>query len=224
MRRQHTHYSPLLLGGSQALRVLPGGANLVSLSRSGAAPLRTGRYISMSLADLAALGSFVSGVAVLISLVYLSLQIRQNTKHSRALIQQGRAARIADTALRLAEFPDAEGFDKCFEGRADVTAGEVRRFLQVARAVFISAEDSYFQHRQGLLDDIAFESFEAGLRNGLGSKGIGAAWKLTRGMYEPEFQAYVDRTLGDLNAGIATDRIAQWRDAIGAFERGDAAR
>jgi hypothetical protein len=31
----------------------------------------------MSLSDLAPLGSFVSGVAVLISLIYLSLQVRQ---------------------------------------------------------------------------------------------------------------------------------------------------
>jgi len=45
----------------------------------------------MSLSDLAAIGSLISGVAVLISLIYLSQQIRQNTKHSRAIIQQGRA-------------------------------------------------------------------------------------------------------------------------------------
>jgi hypothetical protein len=37
----------------------------------------------MSLADLASLGSFISGIAVLVSLVYLAQQIRQSTKHSR---------------------------------------------------------------------------------------------------------------------------------------------
>jgi hypothetical protein len=41
----------------------------------------------MSLSDLASIGSFVSGAAVLVSLVYLRLQIRQNTRHSQALIQ-----------------------------------------------------------------------------------------------------------------------------------------
>jgi hypothetical protein len=172
----------------------------------------------MSLADLSAIGSFVSGVAVVISLVYLSLQIRQNTKHSRALIQQGRAARIADTALRLAEIPDSAGFDKCFEGQADITPVELRRFSHVARAIFVSAEDSYFQHRHGLLDDIAFESFEASLRNGMGSKGLGMAWKLTRNMYEPEFQAYVDRTMSELKAVSPTERIAQWRAAAGELK------
>lgn len=173
----------------------------------------------MSLADLASIGSFVSGIAVLISLVYLSLQIRQNTKHSRALIQQGRAGRIADTALRLAEFRDAEGFDKCFDGLPDVTPAELRRFFHVARAVFISAEDSYFQHRQGLLDDIAFASFEAGLKNGFGAKGLGIAWKVTGAMYEPEFRAYVDRTLGDLKVRGPSDRVLQWHTAINEMDR-----
>ena len=37
----------------------------------------------MSLSDLAALGSFVSGFAVLASLIYLALQTRQNVKHKR---------------------------------------------------------------------------------------------------------------------------------------------
>jgi len=174
----------------------------------------------MSLADLASLGSFVSGVAVLISLVYLSLQIRQNTKHSRALVQQGRAARIADTALRLAELPDESGFDKCFMGQSDVTPAELRRFLNVARAIFISAEDSYFQHRHGLLDDVSFASFEASLKNGMGSSGLGAAWKLTNGMYEPEFRAYVERTMGDLNLAAPQDRITQWRSIVESAARG----
>jgi hypothetical protein len=50
----------------------------------------------MNLSDLAAIGSLVSGIAVLVSLVYLAQQTRQNSKHTRALIQQGRAIQSAD--------------------------------------------------------------------------------------------------------------------------------
>jgi hypothetical protein len=45
----------------------------------------------MSLSDLASISNLVSSVAVLASLVYLAQQIRQNTKHTRTLIQQGRS-------------------------------------------------------------------------------------------------------------------------------------
>lgn len=173
----------------------------------------------MSLSDLAAIGSLVSGVAVLVSLVYLSQQIRQNTKHSRALIQQGRAARIADSAFRLAELRASDGIEKCFQGEANVDAKDVGRFLNIARAVFISAEDSYFQHREGLLDGMAFASFEASVRSGMGSAGMAAGWMLTRDMYEPEFRAYIDRMLGDLNVmrDGSNRNLQNWKAALKAL-------
>jgi hypothetical protein len=173
----------------------------------------------MSLSDLASIATFVSGVAVLVSLVYLSQQIRQNTKHSRALIQQGRAARIADSAFRLAELRANDEMEKCFQGDANVSGKDVGRFLNIARAIFISAEDSYFQHREGLLDGMAFASFEASVRSGMGSAGIAAGWMLTREMYEPEFRAYIDRMLGDLNVvRDGTNRsLENWKAALASM-------
>jgi len=47
----------------------------------------------MSLSDLAAFGSFVSGLAVLVSLIFLLLQVRQTNRNQRALMQQGISAR-----------------------------------------------------------------------------------------------------------------------------------
>jgi hypothetical protein len=170
----------------------------------------------MTLSDLASLGTFISAVAVLISLIYLSQQIRQNTKHSQALIQQGRAARIADTSLRLSELAADEGIANCFDGRADVTANDVRRFVFMCRAVFISAEDSYFQNQQGLLDPTAFESFENSLRSGLGSRGIAAAWRMTREMYEPQFRSYMDRNCGDVTgeADANARSLTRWKESL----------
>jgi hypothetical protein len=57
----------------------------------------------MSLSDLASLGSFVSGVAVVATLVFLGLQMRQTNLNQRALMQQGRSARTADSMLRISE-------------------------------------------------------------------------------------------------------------------------
>lgn len=41
----------------------------------------------MTLSDFAAIGSFVSGGAVLVSLVYLSLQVRQTERNQQASIR-----------------------------------------------------------------------------------------------------------------------------------------
>ena len=54
----------------------------------------------MPLSDFAAIGSFVSGIAVLISLVYLSLQARQNA--ASFLRAENNATQSQNSAFRLA--------------------------------------------------------------------------------------------------------------------------
>ena len=178
----------------------------------------------MTLSDLASIGSLVSGVAVMASLIYLAQQTRQNVRHSQALVQQGRAARIADTALRLAELRESDAIDRCFEGSLEVSAKDVARFLFVCRAIFVSAEDSFFQHQQGLLDDMAFESFESSIKGGMGVGGIAAAWLMTAGMYEPQFRDYMNRMIGDLKAPSAGVQrgLDRWKEAVAAVSREDA--
>lgn len=173
----------------------------------------------MNLSDIASIGSLISGVAVLVSLVYLSQQIRQSSKHSRALIQQGRAARISETALHIADLREDDGIEKCFQGDTDVDAKAVGRFMNICRSIFISAEDSFFQRKEGLLDDMAFASFETSIRSGMGSAGVRAGWLITREMYEPEFRAYVDRALSDMPpVGSAGGRSLQgWKAAVAAL-------
>lgn len=173
----------------------------------------------MLLSDLSNLGSFVSGIAVLISLAYLSFQIRQNTRHSRALIQQGRAGRIADGSLHFADLAGEPGIVKCFDGDADVSAADLRRFLFMCRSVFVSAEDSWLQHEEGLLGEVAFKSFEASVRAGMGGKGVELAWKLSRDGYEPGFRAFMDKTLGSNSGGVfppSQTNLARWKAAIGS--------
>lgn len=55
----------------------------------------------MTLSDLASIGSFVSGVAVVITLVMLLLQMRQTDRNQRAAMQLGRATRGTDVLTRL---------------------------------------------------------------------------------------------------------------------------
>lgn len=53
----------------------------------------------MTLSDLASLGSFVSGLAVAITLVFLLLQARQNTQNLRSSVQQARANGVITQAV-----------------------------------------------------------------------------------------------------------------------------
>jgi hypothetical protein len=105
----------------------------------------------MSLSDLASLGSFVSGLAVLISLIYLAIQVQQAEQNQKAQIQQGRAARLVDLQLRLADSANAEIYVRGMNGEAFEAATDVQRFRGLILASLYSMEDTFLQHKAGLL-------------------------------------------------------------------------
>lgn len=113
----------------------------------------------MTLADLSSLGSFISGIAVLVSLIYLSLQVRQNTKHTRALIFQGGASRATSNFLALASSDLATA---TVVGNGETgTPDEVRRrqFISICQSFYVNWDDIFSQHEEGLISDDRFERF-----------------------------------------------------------------
>jgi hypothetical protein len=119
----------------------------------------------MNLSDLASIASVVSSVAVLVSLTYLAQQMRQNAKHTRALIQQGRINRITDQQLRMAD-PDLCASWLAGNGAAATPkAIRERQFELQCSTMYFGLEDTVAQHRDGLISDEQFESFRNRLRH-----------------------------------------------------------
>jgi len=70
----------------------------------------------MSLTDLASIGSFVSGIAVVVSLIYLALQVRHAHKAQRALMHQARTERIINACIECMRGDVAEVVTKIAKG------------------------------------------------------------------------------------------------------------
>ena len=61
----------------------------------------------MTLEDLGNLGEFIAAVAVVVSLVYLALQIRQNTRSVRDSAFQAVASSVQETSILLGTSPQS---------------------------------------------------------------------------------------------------------------------
>ena len=106
----------------------------------------------MTLEDLGNIGEFVGAIGVVTSLLYLAVQIRQNTRSVRASTHH--ASVVAGNAVQLA-FTGAEAAEITLQaGRAyaDLTLDEKFRFTNLMRAFFSFEEDVYIQFREGLID------------------------------------------------------------------------
>jgi hypothetical protein len=168
----------------------------------------------VSLSGAAAVASIVSSAAVAVSLVYLAIQVRQAEKNQRALMQQARADRASDAALRLADPKLSPIWEKGLQTPQDLTPDELGPFLMMCRMSALSAEDTFLQHRAGLMEEAAYTSFVAGLRNiSMAYPGLRASWRMSRRQYGAEFVAFMDKIMS-ATPSAPVDRMAQWKAAI----------
>ena len=169
----------------------------------------------MSLADISAIATIVSGAAVVISLIYLSQQIKQAQRNQQAQMQQTRTAGITDMNIALADPLIAAAYNKGLAGDPDMTPTEVRQFLSLARCGFINMENNFIQHQDGLMSDEAFHSSLEGARFQASFPGLRAAWRLSRGAYGKSFAAFFD-PLVESGAQATPDAMRDWRAALAA--------
>jgi hypothetical protein len=146
----------------------------------------------MSLSDLASLGSFVSGFAVLVSLIYLGLQVRQTKRNQHISIRHTRASRIVELQLALADPAVADAWLHGSWSPEELTPTELSQFTSLCRALFFHFEDSFYQREEGLLNDHAFETVVAGVRLSARSPGWRAAWRLARSNFGGRFLEFMD--------------------------------
>jgi hypothetical protein len=146
----------------------------------------------MSLSNLASLGSFVSGFAVLISLIYLALQVRQTERNQQISIRHSRVSRTVELHLALADPALADAWLHGSGSPQEITQTELSQFINLCRAHFFHFEDSFYQREEGLLNDDAFETVVAGARLLARSPGLRAAWKIARPNFGGRFLDFMD--------------------------------
>ena len=170
----------------------------------------------MSLVDLASIGSFVSGVAVLVSLIYLGLQVRQAKLHQQAAIRQGRADRIVTMCFHGGDPSIADAIAKGYAGAEDITATQLTQYHYLCRGLFYHFEEEFFQHKEGLANDAYYASFLAGTARILCEPGLRVQWRQQRDGFVPEFVAFMDKLLEESRPIAQADALTQWKEAVAA--------
>ncbi|TFU03547.1 hypothetical protein EUV02_10315 [Polymorphobacter arshaanensis] len=170
----------------------------------------------MSLSDLVSIGSLLSSLAVLVSLIYLNRQVRQTDRNQQAAIRHGRSTRLVEILLAATDASLADALAKGLAGAEDISDTEVNQFIYYMNAFFNDAEDAYYQHESGLLNAEAFASFTASWRMALSTPGWRVAWKQRRALYHGSFGKFMDRIVAETPVRAVSSTVAQWKADVAA--------
>jgi hypothetical protein len=170
----------------------------------------------MTLSDLASIGSLVSGFAVLVSLVYLGVQVRQSERSQRALVQQGRAGRMVDMFIRLAEPATNRTISRFMSGDESVSSDEFSQFRLLFQAMTYSQEDTFLQHKLGLIKDDEFDGFRERMKGFFAAPAARAIWRQTRSSHGAEFRAFLDDVVRESRSTPPSDPMEDWKEALAA--------
>ena len=172
----------------------------------------------MSLSELAALGSFVSGLGVLMSLGFLyfqlrqiGVQVKQSEKNQRALINQGALSGTRDIIRAFAEPHAAALMSRVVAGERDFTATELLQLHWLLRQSLINMQDVLFQHREGLIDEGTLENSFRANRMTLAQPVFRALWLQSRESYAPEVASCVDKLVADRAVAKPVDAVARFQ-------------
>lgn len=165
---------------------------------------RRGRHLNWQ--DLGSIGEMVSAIAVVVSLVYLAFQIRQNTSQIDQNTEAARAtafdSSIAHTmAARQAIFENEDVARIYNEGSRDpdsLSDQDRLRFRLIVHNVLWSIWNLQSQAQVGGLMAETWEAQRMILRRMMSSRGVQWFWSNYRQEFGDSFQREVAKILSDL--------------------------
>ena len=153
---------------------------------------------------MGALGEFVAAIAVLVTLVYLALQIRQTKLAVSANIHQA----LNDVSIHLyTTVASNESLAAAFVGanssEQNLTPTQALQFRALGMAMIRNAENMYYQHTIGLLSEERIRSSAFALKDYYRSSPYFVdIWISSKESVRSDFCDWMDHFLNDDEPGV----------------------
>jgi hypothetical protein len=155
-----------------------------------------GEEFDMTIQEMGAIGELIGGIAIIISLLYVGLQIRQYSGALRSTTAQAAIQMAEATYAPILSNPDlAEISIRGLKDPAALTEVEMGRFNAQFHNVFFSLQNWFYQWRQGNLDDGIWQGWERIFTDLYTTEGIKYFWAQRRLYFSEEFRDYLEKDL-----------------------------
>ena len=179
------------------------------------------RGLDVTLSNLASIGSLISGIAVLISLVYLAPQMRQTERNQRALITQSAITRATEFIGHSLDPVVAELQYRVAKGETAFSGAEIMQLRTLLRISVMSLADTDVQRKAGLIDEDTFEHSSTAVQGMLRQPIMRAIWKGSRLTYGTRMASMVDTLIESLPFATPLDLTEKLKSDLATVRRDD---
>jgi hypothetical protein len=150
----------------------------------------------MTLEDVYFIASIFAAIGVIISLVFVGLQVRQSTAATRAAAAQTVHGNFSNWYTSLQNQPEVLGLTiKGFRDYQRLTEIEKAQFITVFMSFSLYHQDAFFKWKDGSLSPELWRGWESVSMNLFTNSGGKEFWEERGYMFSQSFQNYIDTDL-----------------------------
>jgi hypothetical protein len=142
------------------------------------------------------IAEIVGAIAVVISLLYLAIQLKQNTDLERAKLEVQFGVTWADMHDNMIQNPNlARAYDLAAENWHEMSDEDARAYIWFVAKSFHVLEGMFRQHQRGLLTEEVWEPYQRYIFGVLQIEAVSGWWRSDGSLTSKAFQKHVETLL-----------------------------
>jgi len=146
----------------------------------------------MNLQKYALVAEIAGGVAVVIGLIFVGLELRQNTRAQRVTATQTLVVDYENAIDNLADADTACIYVLGINGLQNLSGIERYRFFVLWFHIFRAAEQLHYYSLEGMIEPQIWRGFQRQLNEVSRLPGVREWWNIRRDWFSDDFQRFVD--------------------------------
>ncbi len=164
----------------------------------------------MDLASFANLAEIVGTAAIIISLIYVGIQVNDSTRAVRSATANETTSAISAWYNDIGNNQQAaELFARALRDPEPLSSGELAQFMYLAHGLILEFQAAYYLSEEGTLDLELRESITNNLAGVREMPGFNLYWSQRGSLFKPSFKEFVEDVL--VNGATNTDFEALYR-------------
>jgi hypothetical protein len=154
-----------------------------------------------------ATSQLVSSIAVVLSVLYLGIQVHRSTRVAKVAAQDSAASAVRDVTNTFMENAEMARIWRIgLENLGELSVEDQARFFHATHQFLKALETIHFHYVHGLMDKQLWAGWQELLRHYIASPGIAHYWQLRHELFSERFQKFIKtleplaerRTVGNL--------------------------